>query len=167
LDSKFSLVSIAEASGDKDKDVDYTKANCKNDTGICNNQATVTVKAMTGKVNVRSGSGAVRLDVTSSDVDVASMSGDLTGHGLDGKGIFISETGNVRARYCKKPNDIGSEELEVEIKDSGDGGSDTKIAFPKGSTFKIEITHDSDKYKSDFTHDASADFALTGTVALG
>jgi hypothetical protein len=173
LDSKSSLVSIAEAKNDKDKDkdkdtdIDYTKADCEGDTGICNNQATVTVKAMTGKINVRSGSGAVRLDVTSSDVDLASMSGDLSGRGLNGAGIFTTEIGNMRVSYCKETDQIGSEELNIEIRDTTDSGSDAKIAFPKGSTFKIEIIHDADKYKSDFTHDASADFSLTGKVALG
>ncbi|MFT4579940.1 MAG: hypothetical protein ACI8PD_001672 [Nitrospinales bacterium] len=165
------LVKHAEASGkgnDKGKDIDYTKADCKNDTGICNNQATVTVKGMTGKINVRSGSGAVRLDVTSSDVDLASMSGDLSGKGLNGKGKFKTEIGNVRVKYCEQPQVIGNKELKVEIKDNaGDSGSDAKIVFPKDSTFKIEITYDSEKYRSDFTHDSSADFKLTGTVALG
>lgn len=173
LDSSPSLISVAEASGkdkdkDKDDEVDYTKADCKNNTGICNNQATVTVKGMTGKINIRSGSGAVRLDVTSSNVNVKSMSGDLRGHGLNGNGTFVTEIGNIRVRYCEKPQDIGNKELVVRIKDNaGDDGSDAKIAFPKDSKFKINIIYNSNKYKSDFTHDSSSSFKLEGKVKLG
>ena len=179
-DSKSSLVSIAEASGkdkdkDKDKDTDYTKADCKDDTGICANQGTVSVIGMTGKIDVRSGSGSVLLEVNSSDVELQSMSGDLTANGLTGKAKFKTEIGNAHAKYCESTVSIGNKELKIEIKDSPDGvdedGDDNNAnahaEFPAGSEIKIEIAHDADKYKTDFTHDSNADFKFTGEVNLG
>jgi len=177
LDSRPSLIAIAEASGDKDKDkdkdddVDYTKADCKDNTGICSNQGTVTITGMTGDVDVRSGSGAVLLDVTSENVDLESMSGDLTGNGLTGKGDFETEVGNVRVKYCKKTQDITDNSLDkltVKINDSvGDAGSDAKLAFPKDSTIDIKISYDETKYKSDFSDCSGCDFELKGSVENG
>lgn len=166
--SDTSIISLVEAK-DKDKDKDKD-ADCKGNTGICSNQGTVTVKGMKNKIDIRSGSGAVLLDVTSDDVDLESKSGDLTARGLTKKGKFKTRTGNVRVRYCKKTQDISGGELDVEIKASApSAGSDADLQFPAGSTMKIDIKNDPAKFKSDFEscHGRGCGFKIKGSVEKG
>ncbi len=185
LFSNTSIVSLAEAKDndkdkddDKDKDKDKNKddeANCKATTGICSNRGTVTVIGMKSDINVRSGSGSVLLEVTSDKVDLESKSGDLTGRGLTKTGDFITRIGNVRVKYCVKPQDIGNATLNVQILDNAPGldadgdpnSSDADIQFLKGSTMKIQIQNDPAKFKSDFSNCPGCSFKVKGKVLLG
>ena len=174
--SKKSTKSKKSQKSDKseDKDPDHV-AKCDQHTGICSNRGTVTVVGMKNQVNVRSGSGSVLLDVTSPNVNLLSNSGDLTGRGLTETGVFKTRIGNIRVKYCKKPQDIGNKTLNVQIlesntkvDDDGDAlGSDADLQFPKDSKMKILIEKTTGKYKSDFTHDGSAQFKIAGSVKLG
>jgi hypothetical protein len=130
---------------------------------------------MKNLVHVRSGSGSVALDVTSPVVDLESKSGDLAGRGLTATGKFKTRIGNVRAKYCKKPQDIGQKVLNVQIFEFNtevdvDGdllGSYADLQFPMGSDMKIGIAKTSGKYKTDFTHNGSAQFEIAGSVTQG
>jgi len=124
---------------------------------------------------VRSGSGAVLLDVTSDNVDVQTKSGDLTARGLTKDGEFLTRIGNVRVKYCVKPQDISGGGLNVKILDSQSGvdadgdplTSDADLQFPTDSTMKIQISYDPTLFKSDFSNCPSCSFKIKGSVLTG
>ena len=167
------IISQAEAKGkDKDKDKDDDKdddknATCGAKTGICANQAYVTVKGMKSHIDVRSGSGAVSLDVTSPMVDMESKSGDLSVRGLTKTARLKTKTGNVRTKYCVKPQDITGGSLYVEITNVATTGSDADLQFPKGSKAKVQIKKDPAKFKNHLGNCSSCAFKIKGSVKKG
>jgi len=179
--SDASMVSLAEAKEkekdkekdkDKDKDKDNdNEADCdpsvyvNQHIGICSNRGTVTVIGMKRYVNVSSGSGAVLADVTSKGVHLTSKSGDLTGRGLTGWGIFKSRIGNVRVKYCKKVNkNTGS--LYVQIAANNPEGADADLQFTTNSKLKLLISGSPNRFKSDFTSKNNG-LPVSGSVLHG
>ncbi len=172
-----SMISQVEA-GDNDKDDDKDKdddddvindkrAKCVVNTGICANQANVTVIGMKNHIDVSSGSGAVLLDVTSPRVDLQSQSGDLTGRGLTQIANFKTRIGNVRAKYCVKPQDIVGGGLAVDITAAALTGSDADLQFLPGSTLNALILNDPAKFKNNLGNCPSCAFQITGSVLNG
>jgi len=157
---------------DKDKDVDTSTdlgkiTNCTLvNFGICAYKAVTKISGMKAKMMAASSSGSILADVTSSDVYLGSLNGDLAGKGLTGLGKFITDTGNVRVHYCKRLQDIsaGSTLNVNQAKISADGENAVTLRFPRGSQYNHTITSVSTKTVNKFTNCPSCNFEVLGSA---
>jgi hypothetical protein len=158
---------------DKDKDVDVppeitTITNCTLlDFGICAYKAVTKISGMKAKMMAASSSGSILADVTSADVYLGSLSGDLSGNGLTGLGKFITDTGNIRVQYCVPLQDIapGNTLNVIQANISADGSDATNIRFQRDSQYKHSISSTASKTVNKFTNCPSCNFELIGSVA--
>ncbi|MBI4389037.1 MAG: hypothetical protein HY580_02570 [Nitrospinae bacterium] len=156
---------VETQSGDDDDDDDKDKDDDDDDDddtdyGITGNKADVQVVGTKGKVKIKTTSGDIYADITSSEVKATSDTGDITVKGLTQKATIKTDEGNVRAQYCKAPED-NNNDFYLKIKeDTGDAN----LLFPDGSQFKMSISTPDDSLRNDFTSCSSCDFKLDGKV---
>ena len=90
---------------------------------------------MTNKVWAHSTTGSIWAEVTSSDVNIQTESGDAFAQGLTQKGEFESDTGHIKVHYCREPLGVN---VGLEIISLSTG--DVDIRFFEETQFDFNIT---------------------------
>ncbi|MBI4383011.1 MAG: DUF4097 family beta strand repeat protein [Nitrospinae bacterium] len=156
-----SAANVETQSGDDDDDKDKDDDDDDDtDYGITGNKADVQVVGAKGKVKIKTTSGDIYADITSSEVKATSDTGDITVKGLTQKATIKTDEGNVRVQYCKAPAD-NNNDFYLKIKENT---GDANLLFPEGSQFKMSIDTPDDSLRNDFSSCSSCDFKLDGKV---